>query len=101
MAYYAIKDDDGNVLSFGMTMKASPYSITEAEYNQIKTQHDLFCSYVIGVYSGSIAIDDVPEEYREKVSAEVEKMRKAEAEKPEYVDPVDEALSILHGEVSA
>lgn len=101
MAYYAIKDDDGNVVSFGMTMKASPYSITEAEYQHIKAEHDLFCSYAIGVYTGSVVIDDVPEEYREKVAAEVERMREAEAEEPVYVDPVDEALSILHGEVSA
>ena len=99
MKYWAIKEN-GVVVSFGTTESAiKEYEITEAEYKAIEQETAVFCGYVDAVYSGETAIEDVPEEIRERVAAEVEKLKEA-ANQPGPMSDIDEAIAILSGEVT-
>lgn len=96
MKYYAIYDENGNVTAFGTTSAATVNGeITEAEYLVLKQVQDEKTEFARQVFTGEITLDDVPEEYREDVAAMVEGMRP----EPRPMDPVDEALAILRGEV--
>lgn len=98
MKYFAMYDDGGKLVSFGATTaKAVMGEITEDEYNALMVAHVAKTDYADRVYSGEIAIDDVPEEYRAEVAELVEQMR-VEPETP--MTDIDEALAILRGEVT-
>lgn len=100
MKYFAIRDESGEVISFGTTTaKNTPYEITEAEHLVLKQEAETFNGYVNAVYSGEMSIEDVPEEYRADVEARIAEMKEADNQ-PEPVDPIDEALAILRGEES-
>ena len=100
MAYFAIYDETtGWLSSIGITpIEDTPYKITESEYNRLSAYLAEKSAYVQAVYNGETAIDDVPEEFREEVAAEVEAMRAADAEQPEEpMNDGDEALNIIKG----
>lgn len=100
MAYFAIYDETtGWLSSVGITpIEETPYKITEAEYNRLSAYIAEKSAYVQAVYSGETTIDDVPEEFRAEVAAEVEAMRAADAEQPEEpMSDGDEALNIIKG----
>lgn len=99
MKYFAIRDESGEVISFGTTTASTPYEIAESEYLTIRHEVDTFNDYVNAVYSGEMSIDDVPEEHREAVAATVEGMQN-QPEEPETMSDIDEALAILSGEVT-
>lgn len=100
MKYWAIKDENGVVVSFGTTNSPiKNHEITKAEYETIQQETEVFCGYVDTVYRGETAIEDVPEEIRERVAAEVAKREEA-ASQPRPMEDIDEALAILSGEVS-
>lgn len=101
MKYFAIKNEAGEVISFGTTSaKTVVGEITEAEYLALKEETDTLNSYIDSVYNGEMALEDVPEEYREIVETRVQEMQDADNQ-PEPADPeVEEALSILRGEVT-
>lgn len=103
MVYFAIRNESGKVISFGTTTaENTPYEITEAEYLVLKQESETFNAYINAVYSGELPIEDVPEEYRADVDARVSEMKEADSN-PEPEEPmtdIDEALAILHGEVT-
>ena len=99
MKYWAIKEN-GVVVSFGTTeSNIQNHEITEAEYKAIEQETEVFCGFVDAVYNGETAIEDVPEEIRERVVAEVEKLKEA-ASLPAPMTEIEEALAILSGEVT-
>ena len=101
MKYFAIRDNSGNVLSYGITSaKSTDHEITEAEYLALVQETKTLDGYVDAVYSGDTTLEDVPEEYRARVDERVQAMQEADNQ-PEPADPeVEEALSILRGEVT-
>lgn len=99
MKYWAIRDENGVVLSFGTTeSNIQNHEITEAEYKAIEQETEVFCGFVDAVYNGETAIEDVPEEIRERVAVEVEKLKES-ANQPAPMTEIEEALAILSGEV--
>ena len=100
MKYWAIRDENGWVESFGTTeSNIQQYEITEAEYKAMEQEVKLLREYVGKVYRDEMSIEDVPESMRDRVSAEVEMMNEA-ASQPMPMDDIDEALAILRGEVT-
>lgn len=100
MKYWAIKDETGWVESFGTTESdIQNYEVTEEEYKAIEQEMNFFRECVDKVYSDEMAIEDVPESMRDRVSAEVERMKEA-ASQPEPMSDIEEALAILSGEVT-
>lgn len=101
MKYFAIYDESGELQSFGATSAPNVIGeITEAEYNALVQDAAAVNDYSFRVYSGEVKLEDVPEEYRERVEAQVAEMQEADNQ-PEPADPeVDEALAILRGEVT-
>lgn len=100
MKYFAIYDELGKLTAFGTSSAATVTGeITEAQYLELKQEVEMFNGYVNAVYSGDMFIEDVPEEYRAEVEARVVEMKKADSQ-PEPMSDVDEALAILHGEVT-
>lgn len=100
MKYFAIYDETGCAVSFGTTSAENiNHEITEAEYLALVEESETLNGCVDAVYSGSLALEDVPEEYRERVDARVKEMQEQDNQ-PEPADPeVEEALAILRGEV--
>lgn len=100
MHYWAIKNDDGIVISFGTSSSQNgEYEITETEYRTLEEEQAVFFAYVNAVYNGEMQLSDVPEKLRARVTAEVETRKEAENQ-PEPMTDIDEALAILRGEVT-
>lgn len=100
MHYWAIKDDNGAVISFGTSSSHNgEYEITEAEYRTLEEEQTVFFAYVNAVYNCEMQLSDVPEDLRARVAAEVEAQKEAENQ-PEPMTDIDEALAILRGEVT-
>lgn len=100
MHYWAIKNDDGIVISFGASASHNgEYEITAAEYNALEQEQETFFAYVVAVYSGEMQLSDVPEGLRARVEAAVDSRKEAENQ-PEPMTDIDEALAILRGEVT-
>ena len=95
MRYYAQYNDLGKLLAIGTGNGG--VEITEAEYNsllaEIREKEDL----VDKLYSGEIAIDDVPEDWREEIQHRVDERVAAEGSAEEQDISADEALEILLG----
>lgn len=99
MKYFALYDDSGNLLTFGTTTAQTTVGeISQEEYEALKAARSANIEYAQQVVSGTITIDDVPEECREAVAAIVEQMQTPEPEPP--ASDIDEALAILSGEVT-
>ena len=102
MKYFALYDENGNLITFGTTTAQNTVGeISEAEYLTLRQEAEAFNACVMAVYSGEMSLEDVPEKYKAEVEAKVAKMKEAN-DKPESIpdDPIDEALAILHGEVT-
>ena len=100
MAYFAIRNDSGDVVSFGMSSTKYQHEITEAEYLALKQEAEALNSYASAVYAEEMTLDDVPEEYQARVEKRVKAMQEAD-DQDEPADPeVEEALAILRGEVT-
>lgn len=98
MKYFALYDDGGTLITFGTTSANTVKGeITAEEYEALKAEHTAKLDYAQQVYDGTIAINDVPEEYRAAVAAMVKEMQ---IQPEETMADIDEALAILHGEVS-
>lgn len=101
MKYFALYNDNGNLISFGTTSAQNVVGvITADEYATLKATQTAKLEYAQQVFNGEITIDDVPEEYREAVAAMVEAMQNQPEEPEETMSDIDEALAILSGEVS-
>ena len=89
MRYYAEYSDSGAVLAIGIGNNGT--EITESEYNKLKGLLSSILPYAEKVFSGEVAIDDVPESIRDKVSARAEVLKTLAAAPP----TVDECLGYL------
>lgn len=97
--YYAKYNDAGELVSFGTTCCEITDEITEEEYLALMTNAAATREYVNQVYNGEMEADAVPEEYREKVKTQVEKLiadREMAAEEQDITNA--EALAIITGE---
>lgn len=96
MKYY--KTEDGK---FGWQSKVPSYAteITEAEYNQLMAEFEAkqkaIADYTEKVKAGEIALEEVPEEYRAEVEANVN------VPEPEPTYTLDEAAAIIASEVAS
>lgn len=69
--------------------------ITKEAYDALRAVIVEKQRWVNAVFSGEASLDDVPEEWREEISARVEQRREEEAQ-PEEIS-MDEALEIILG----
>ena len=94
MKYFALRDEAGGLITFGTTSAAATVGeITEEEYYNQMTAQTEKNAYAARVFDGEISIDNVPEEYREAVTAIVENMQ---AQPEESASDIDEAIAILN-----
>lgn len=100
MHYWAIKNESGEAVSLGTAdYPVEDYEITEAEYHVIMQEIEVLGNYVTAVYNHTMSINDVPEQYRDRVSTEIDKLIEMDNQ-PEPMDDIEEALAILSGEVT-
>ena len=71
--------------------------ITEAEYNALLAEIREKAALVDKMYSGEIAIDDVPTEWQEEIQLRVDERIAAEGTAEEQDISAEEALEILLG----
>lgn len=108
MYYYKVLDNNGNVaylLTYDQKPRSAewPYVEITAEEHAILATGFVKKDELAGqLYRGEVAIDDVPEAWREEIQSRVDGMIKRYGEyTPEPTESelaVDEALAILHGE---
>ena len=96
MRYYTLYNEEGQMVCIGTG--AGGVEITQEEYESLSAQIQEKSELVIKLYRKEIALSDVPESYRNEVTADAARM---EEEQGAYLgDEVDQALAILRGEVS-
>ena len=95
MRYYAQYNDNGKLLAIGTGYGGE--EITEAEYNALLSEIREKAAMVDKLYSGEIAIDDVPEDWREEILHRVDERIAAEGSAEEQDISAEEALEILLG----
>lgn len=83
MRMYAQYDADGLLTGIGVGLGG--VEITDAEYTHLHGEITRKASYVSAVYTGRIAIEDVPEDCREEVARRVAD-RQAEQEDAEATE---------------
>lgn len=99
MKYYASYDDTGKLLAIGSTSASGsiPGEITGEEYAALLEAIQAVAEYARQVYAGVMSLDDVPEQYRERVQERVEEMEAAAGQEAPGSPEVDEILDILEG----
>lgn len=95
MRYYAQYDDTGKLLAIGTGPGGT--EITEAEYNALLSEIREKAALVDKLYSGEIAIGDVPEDWREEIQHRVDERIAADGAAAEQDISAEEALNILLG----
>ena len=95
MRYYAKYNDTGKLICIGTGNGGT--EITEAEYNALLSEIREKAAFVNKLYSGEIAIDDVPEDWREEIQRRVDERIAAEGSAEEQDISAEEALDILLG----
>ena len=93
--YYAQYDETKNLIAIGTG--DGGVEITKTEYNDLLTIIRDKAKLVDQLYSGEIAIDDVPTEWQEEIQRRVDERRAAEGEAAEQDISAEEALNILLG----
>ena len=88
MRYYAQYNDSGKLLAIGTGLGGT--EITESEYNRLLSEIREKADLVDKLYSGEIAIDDVPTEWQEEIQRRVDERRAWEAESAEDAEATDE-----------
>ena len=97
MRYYA-QYYDNKLIAIGTGHGGT--EITEAEYNALLAEIREKAALVDKLYSGEIAIADVPEAWREEIQRRVEERIAAEGAAEEQDIPAEEALNIILGGVT-
>lgn len=87
MRYYAQYNDSGKLLAIGTGPGGT--EITESEYNTLLSEIREKAALVDKLYSGEIAIDDVPTEWQEEIQRRVDERRAWEAENAETAEATD------------
>ena len=80
MKYYALRDENGKLLSVGVTSSDKiSCEITGEEYELLSDGIRQRCMLVEQLYGGAISIDDVPAEWQEEVQQGVDRRLEADA----------------------
>ena len=95
MRFFAQYNNSGKLLAIGTG--AGGTEITEAEYNILLAEIREKASLVNRLYSGEIAIADVPEAWREEIQRRVNERIAAEGAAEEQDLSAEEALNIILG----
>lgn len=98
MRYYAQYNDSGALIAIGTGYGGT--EITEEEYNCLLTEIREKAALVDKLYSGEIAIDDVPTEWQKEIQRRVNERIAAEGTAEEQDISAEEALDILLGGAS-
>ena len=93
MRYYAQYNDSGALLAIGTGSGGT--EITEAEYNRLLAEIREKAALVDKLYSGEIALDDVPTEWQEEIQRRVDERIAAEGAAEEQEISGDEFLSMI------
>ena len=95
MRYYAQYNNSGKLIAIGTG--AGGTEITEAEYNVLLAEIREKAALVDKLYSGEIALADVPEAWREEIQRRVDERIADEGSAEEQDISAEEALDILLG----
>ena len=95
MRYYAQYNNSGTLLAIGTGNGGE--EITEAEYNALLSEIREKAAFVNKLYSGEIAIDEVPADWQEEIQRRVDERISAEGSAEEQEISAEEALDILLG----
>ena len=95
MRYYVQYNDTGKLICIGTGNGGT--EITEAEYNALLSEIREKATRVDKLYSGEIAIDEVPADWQEEIQRRVDERIAAEGTAEEQDIPAEEALDILLG----
>lgn len=95
MRYYAQYNASGTLLAIGTG--PGGVEITEAEYNRLLAEIREKAALVDQLYTGEIAISDVPEAWREEIQRRVDERIAAEGAAAEQDISAEEALDIILG----
>ena len=93
--YYAQYSEDKKILSIGTGSGCT--EISEAEYNTLLAEIREKAALVDKLYSGEIAIDEVPTDWQEEIQRRVDERIAAEGSAEEQDISAEEALDILLG----
>ena len=92
MRYYKIYSDN-KLLAIGTG--AGGTEISEVEYNALLSEIREKAAMVDKLYSGEIAIDDVPAEWRDEIQRRVTERQEAEQAEPEETE-LEDAIAALN-----
>lgn len=95
MRYYAQYNDSGKLIAIGIGPGET--EITEAEYKALLSEIREKTALVDRLYSGEIALADVPDELREEIQRRVNERIAAEGEAAQQEISAEEALNIILG----
>lgn len=96
MRYYIKYTEDGKVHAVGTGLGGT--EITQEEYEVQRAIILQKNELTDKLYRGEIALEDVPEEWREEIKSTVEELIATQGEY--QADEIEEALEILRGDVS-
>lgn len=95
MRYYAQYNESNTLLAIGTG--PGGVEITKEEYNRLLTEIREKTALVNQLYTGEIAIDDVPTDWQEEIQRRVDERIAAEGEAENQDISADEALNIILG----
>ena len=95
MRYFKKYNDCGKIIFIGTGSGGT--EITESEYNALLSEIREKAALVNKLYSGEIAIDEVPEEWQEEIQRRVDERIAAEGTAEGQDISAEEALEILLG----
>ena len=95
MRYYAQFDSENKIIAIGTGYGG--VEITEEEYNRLLSEIREKADLVDKLYSGEIALDEVPADWKEEIQRRVDERIAEEGEAAEQPVSGDEFLSMLEG----
>ena len=95
MRYFKKYNDCGKIIFIGTGSGGT--EITEAEYNTLLSEIREKAALVDKLYSGEIAIDEVPADWQEEIQRRVDERIAAEGSAEEQDISGDEFLSMMEG----
>lgn len=95
MRYYVLYDDNGKIVRIGTGEDGD--EISEAEYNALLVEILEKAELSDKLYYGEIALDDIPEKWREEIEQEVNERIAVEGTADEKELSAEEALDIILG----
>lgn len=97
MRFYKEYDENGKLIAIGCGDALNGIDISEEEYNALAEQIALNAESVEKIYRGEMSIEEVPEEWRENVQEQVDRLiAKLGPYDPEEITD-EEAMDIITG----